>query len=190
MKKIIVFTTFIPTLVILYLTFQIIHPSTISLAKMPVGLSKTDTEIIEFASAESGDYLSLNKFGSEITSVDAASDLEVIKTGPSDPIFTGEILTYTITVSNLGPSHDNDVVLTDTLPLSVTFIDSTTTQGTCTGTETVVCNLGRVRFNNPSTVLIVVSVDETGIITNTAIVKGINDDGNTDNNSSTVTNNV
>jgi uncharacterized repeat protein (TIGR01451 family) len=190
MKKIIVFTTFIPTLVILYLTFQIIHPSTISLAKMPVGFSTTDTEIIEFASGESGDYLSLNKSGSVITSVDAASDLEVIKTGPSDPIFTGEILTYTVIVSNDGPNHDNDVVLTDTLPSLFTLIDTVTSQGTCTGNETIVCNLGKVRFNRPSTITIVVSAEETGIITNTAIAKGINDDGNIDNNTSSVTNNV
>jgi uncharacterized repeat protein (TIGR01451 family) len=190
MKKFIVFSTFIPSLVILYLIFQFVRPSTISSAKTPGGLSTTDTEIVNNSLAESGDSPSSNKSGYTMNAVDAESDLEVIKTGPSDPIYTGEILTYTITVSNIGPSHDNDVVLTDTLPLSVTLIGTTTTQGTCTGNETIVCNLGKVRFNNPSTVLIVVSADETGIITNTAIVRGINDDGNTDNNTSTVTNNV
>jgi uncharacterized repeat protein (TIGR01451 family) len=190
MKKILIFATFIPTFVFLPLLFLHFQTSTISLAKNPVGIGTNLPERVGNALALSGNTMPERQYDSEINAVDAESDLAVIKTGPPDPVYTRDLLTYTIVVSNSGPRHDNDVVLTDTLPSSVTLVDLDTTQGDCTGGETIVCNLGKVLFNKTYTVTIVVSADEIGVITNTAIVKGINDDFNTDNNTSSVTNNV
>jgi uncharacterized repeat protein (TIGR01451 family) len=190
MKKLVIFATFIPTFVFLTLLFLLFQTSTISLAKNPEGISTNLPERVGNALAISGNTMPERQFDSEINAVDAESDLAVIKTGPTDPVYTSELLTYTIVVSNSGPRHDNDVVLTDTLPSSVALEEIGTTQGDCTVGETIVCNLGKVLFNKTYTVTIVVSANETGVITNTANVKGINDDFNTDNNTSSVTNNV
>ncbi len=56
------------------------------------------------------------------------ADLEVTKADDPDPVLVGETLTYTIVVTNHGPSTST-VELTDTLPGSVTFVSATTTAG-------------------------------------------------------------
>lgn len=45
-----------------------------------------------------------------------AADLAVEKTAAPDPVDPGAPLTYTITISNAGPSPAQDVTLTDPLP--------------------------------------------------------------------------
>ncbi|MFQ9412303.1 MAG: hypothetical protein ACLR1T_16445 [Evtepia gabavorous] len=45
-----------------------------------------------------------------------AADLAVEKTAAPDPVDPGAPLTYTITISNAGPSPARDVTLTDPLP--------------------------------------------------------------------------
>ena len=49
------------------------------------------------------------------------ADLEIDKSGAPDPVKAGEMLTYTLNLSNLGPSIAENVVITDSLPSNVTF---------------------------------------------------------------------
>src|SRR5215213_341241 len=57
-------------------------------------------------------------------------DLAVTKTAASDPLFSGENVTYTILVKNINtPISATGVALTDTLPASETFVSATTSQG-------------------------------------------------------------
>jgi len=103
------------------------------------------------------------------------SDLSVIKTAAPDPVQVGGNLTYTVTVTNNGPTDPaTGVILTDSLPASTTFISATPTQGGCapTNATTVTCNLGNVVMASPVTVTIVVKPLQTGQITNTATVTG------------------
>ncbi len=71
-----------------------------------------------------------NNFTSNLTTVDAAADLIVTKTDNPDPVTAGELLQYTVLVTNTGPSDALNVVVSDTLPsdamgnLLVTFIKS------------------------------------------------------------------
>jgi len=59
-----------------------------------------------------------NQFSDVVT---ITADLEVTKTvSKSDPL-EGESLTYTVTVSNNGPSDAFNIVLTDTFPVSITY---------------------------------------------------------------------
>ncbi len=55
------------------------------------------------------------------TPVETIADLTVSKSDSPDPVETGETLTYTLTVTNLGPLDAQDVYITDTLPLDVTY---------------------------------------------------------------------
>jgi uncharacterized repeat protein (TIGR01451 family) len=58
------------------------------------------------------------------------ADLAVgIAASPSS-LVVGDLLTYTVTVSNLGPSSADGVVLVDTLPAQFSLVSSTPSQGT------------------------------------------------------------
>jgi uncharacterized repeat protein (TIGR01451 family) len=52
------------------------------------------------------------------------ADVAIIKTVSTGPVHPGETFTYTLLVSNQGPSGAVDVVTTDTLPTGVTFVSS------------------------------------------------------------------
>ncbi len=62
--------------------------------------------------------------GSQLRATRAQSEmLEISKHAPAS-IVAGEPLTYTLTVQNTGSSTATDLVITDTLPLSVTFVSA------------------------------------------------------------------
>jgi uncharacterized repeat protein (TIGR01451 family) len=77
-----------------------------------------------------------------IVSGPASANLSLSKTASPNPGVTLANLTYRITVTNNGPSPATSVVVTDNLPAGITFSSATPTQGSCTGTATVTCNLG------------------------------------------------
>jgi uncharacterized repeat protein (TIGR01451 family) len=106
------------------------------------------------------------------TEVVAVADLSITKTGTPDPVAAGEQLTYTLTVSNAGPSHARNVVVTDTLPAGVT------------PTGDVTCQWDLIPVGQSRSCEIVVTVDPgtLGTILNTAIVTSDAEDRNPDDN--------
>ena len=112
------------------------------------------------------------------------ADLEVTKTDDG-PVVVGETLTYTLTVTNHGPSDASDVVLGDPLPDGVTFLSATPSQGSCQATG--VCLLGTIADDASATVTITVRADEAGTITNTATVAATEPDPVPENNTATET---
>jgi uncharacterized repeat protein (TIGR01451 family) len=93
--------------------------------KAPAGGSFTNTAS---ATSSTGDPVLSNNDGSGTssavsTTVTPQADIAVIKTGAST-VLAGGNLTYTITVTNLGPSTANNVVVSDALPLSVAFVSA------------------------------------------------------------------
>ncbi|HEV3254822.1 MAG TPA: DUF11 domain-containing protein, partial [Candidatus Acidoferrales bacterium] len=82
------------------------------------------------------------------------SDLSIVKTGAPNPVNVGSQLTYTLTVGNAGPLDDTNVTVNDTLPAGVTFASDNPSQGNCSGTTTISCNLGTVKNGAQATVLI------------------------------------
>jgi len=94
-------------------------------------------------------------------------------------------LTYTITVTNNGPTQSTGVTLTDTLATGLTFVSATPSQGTCTGTTTITCNLGTLNGAASATVVVVANPGAVGGYPNTASVTGTTPppDFNTGNNS-------
>src|SRR5262249_20630993 len=85
-----------------------------------------------------------------------------------NPVAVGTNLTYEIRVTNQGPVMATGVQVTDVLP--ATFVSAVSTQGTCSGTDTVTCNLGSLDVLARATVTIVVSPPMTGSLSNTATV--------------------
>ncbi|HEX7831180.1 MAG TPA: C25 family cysteine peptidase [Thermoanaerobaculia bacterium] len=102
----------------------------------------------------------------------ATADVEVTQSALPDPVEPGGILTYTFHIQNNGPSSATGVTLTDTLPGAVTFISSSTSLGSCSGTSTVTCNIGTLTSGQTATVTIQVTAPLTGglIATNTGTV--------------------
>jgi uncharacterized repeat protein (TIGR01451 family) len=118
-------------------------------------------------------------------SLDAASrsDLSLTKTDPPGRAPTGRPLTYTLSVTNNGIDDAQNVLVTDTLPSSVTFESATPSQGSCNESGgTVTCSLGTVGSSATATIDIVVTPNAVGTITNTASVSSWITDPNLANN--------
>src|SRR5262249_48136881 len=98
----------------------------------------------------------------------------------------GRRLTYDITVSNHGPQDATGVQLTNTLPVGVTFNSSTTSQGSCTGAASVVCDVGALNSGSAANVTIVATTPNAGLLTDSATVMGDQADSSEGNNQAAV----
>jgi len=119
------------------------------------------------------------------TTAIGTADLSITKTGPST-IFTGLQFTYDITVSNDGPDAATNATVTDVLPAGVTFVSAVPSQGTCSGTTTITCNLGTINSGATATIALTVLPTATlGTISNTATVESVETDPTPANTAST-----
>jgi uncharacterized repeat protein (TIGR01451 family) len=102
------------------------------------------------------------------------SDLAVVKSDNADPVLVGDFITYTLVVTNYGPDATTGVLLTDTLPISVTFVSA---DAGCTHAAGVVtCDIGDLAVDGSVTLHIVVTAEAVGTATNTAEVSSANTD--------------
>jgi uncharacterized repeat protein (TIGR01451 family) len=121
----------------------------------------------------------------------AEVDLSVTKAGAPDPVAAGGTLTYTIVVTNNGPDNAPSVMLTDTLPIEVALGAVTPSQGSCSGTATVVCTLGDLNNGAGATITIMVTAPGTAVtLNNTAAVGSDLADSNPDDNTTTISTTV
>jgi len=104
---------------------------------------------------------------------------------PGGAVPLGSNLTYTITVTNNGPTAATGVNLTDTLAAGLVLVSATPSQGSCSGTGPINCPLGNLAGGASATVTVVVSAAASGSYTNTASVTATQPDLNTGNNSYT-----
>jgi len=114
-----------------------------------------------------------NNTASAITQVIPATDLVITKTTSPETVFLGEMLTYTIEVTNHGPSDATSVLVTDSLPISVELLSIIASQGTgCTpiGNNEYLCSLGTIPSGAAATITILVKPKTPGCIINTAVV--------------------
>jgi large repetitive protein len=112
------------------------------------------------------------------TPVTTSADLSLTKT-TTDALTPGTTGTYTLAVSNAGPSDAQAPTIVDTLPAGETLVSATSVDGwTCTGSSTITCDgpspLPVSSNTSPATTIVVeVAVDPgytAGPITNTAQV--------------------
>jgi len=116
------------------------------------------------------------------------ADLSVSMTAAPTPVFVAQNLTYTITVTNLGPSATTSETLTDTIPTGTTYVSATSSAGTCSGTATVTCTPGAIAANASVTITIVVTspTSATTLTNTTQITTSSPTDPVSSNNSATV----
>lgn len=107
---------------------------------------------------------------------DQTADVGLEQSAAPEGVVAGGLLTYTLTVSNDGPQRASGVVVTDPLPGGALLVSAVSSQGTCAGTDTVVCEIGALDApTSPSergsaVVEITVRPEGPGTLTNTASV--------------------
>ncbi|NFO18071.1 DUF11 domain-containing protein, partial [Clostridium botulinum] len=116
------------------------------------------------------------------------ADVSVVKTASPNPVMAGELLTYTINVTNFGLSSAENVVLTDVISPEITGAEFSTNGGGTFNPWPGSLNIGTLPASETRTILIrgIVSPTATGIISNTATVTSTTPDPNPNNNTSTV----
>jgi uncharacterized repeat protein (TIGR01451 family) len=131
-----------------------------------------------------GDPVTSNNSATEQTTIDPVADMSLTKSDSPDPVQVDTQLTYTLTAHNNGPSDAASVNVTDNLPTSVAFVSATPSQGSCgEASGTVSCSLGSIASGNSATVVLHVTPQSTGTITNNATVQAGEHDPTTANNS-------
>jgi uncharacterized repeat protein (TIGR01451 family) len=122
------------------------------------------------------------------TCVQALVDLSITKAGsPASQVLGSGNITWTIVVTNNGPSADTGVTVTDPMPTGNTYVSSTTTQGTCTGGAILNCSIGNMAAGASVTITLITTPTTAGTQTNTAAVSGDRPETNTANNQATAT---
>jgi uncharacterized repeat protein (TIGR01451 family) len=175
-----------------------------SIATLTAGTSATFSIVVQIAPAapvgpssntatvttSSTDPNSANNSSTAVTTIAlATADLSITKTPGPGPYGTGMPLTYTIVVTNGGPTAAASVTVTDTFPAGTT-LQSSTPSGACSGTTTVTCNAGTLANGASATFTLTITLPSTpGPITNTAVVSAAatNPDPNPGNNTATST---
>jgi uncharacterized repeat protein (TIGR01451 family) len=121
------------------------------------------------------------------------ADLAISKTDSPDPVASGGTLTYTLTVTNLGPSPAAVVLVNDPLPTGTTFVSCVASfPGICSGPPvgmggTVTASFGSIGSAGFATVVIMVNVTAPSgqTLTNTAGVTSSTPDPSPANNTDT-----
>jgi uncharacterized repeat protein (TIGR01451 family) len=122
------------------------------------------------------------------TCVQALVDLMVTKAGsPATQTLGDGNITWTIVVTNNGPSTATGVTIADPMPAGNTFVSATSSQGTCTGGAILTCNIGTMAAGASVTITLVTTPSTVGAQTNTVTVAGSRPETNTGNNSATAT---
>jgi uncharacterized repeat protein (TIGR01451 family) len=130
----------------------------------------TLSNVAEVSATES-DPAPGNNVDGQGTTVNAETDLAVIKTDDPDPVVAGETLTYMLTLTNSGPSDATGVTVVDDFPDDVTLFSAMPSQGGCFGVDPVTCDIGPVASGANATVSLVVTV--TSPLPNGTIVANV-----------------
>jgi uncharacterized repeat protein (TIGR01451 family) len=119
------------------------------------------------------------------TCVQAVVDLAITKTGsPARQEGLGNI-TWTMVVTNNGPSADTGVTISDPMPSGNTYVSATATKGSCTGGAILHCTIGDMAAGEQVTITLVTTPSAAGTQTNTAVVMGDRPETTLSNNTAT-----
>ncbi|WP_458457036.1 hypothetical protein [Methanobrevibacter sp.] len=122
-----------------------------------------------------------NNKANNTTVVESVCDLEIIKLVSAEKAFVGEELTWTIRVTNLGPSAAFDVEVFEDLPDTLKYIRYTADKGSF-DSNTNIWTIGKLEKDDSVTLSIVTKVLSVGNITNPVEVTTSTPDSNITNN--------
>jgi uncharacterized repeat protein (TIGR01451 family) len=150
------------------------------------------------ASSDEADPNPNNNSSTFPTTINTSANLNVTKSDSPDPVNAGSNLSYTITVTNNGPSDAASVELSDLLPANTTFVSFTIPAGWTRTDSVPVGGTGTVKATRPAlangasavfTLVVKVNSNTPAAtqITNTAAASSSTADNNTENNQGTTT---
>lgn len=132
--------------------------------------------------------------GETITLLDLEADVSLIKTDGPDPATAARPLTYTITISNAGPTAARNLTVTDTLPTEFNYLSDscggTLAGGPAGGTWTWVSTKIGSNDTLPCVITGTVAAGFSGTMTNMASVAALSPDPEPGNNTTTETTTV
>jgi uncharacterized repeat protein (TIGR01451 family) len=123
----------------------------------------------------------------ESTTVEPSADLAIAIRDNPDPLRTGDLLTYTLVITNHGPSPAVSVNVTDVLPAEVTLVDVLPGRGSCDFSSPLHCSLGQLTVGDEVSVEIRVIAEQEGTLVNQASVGGMVHDPQMNNNNAAET---
>jgi uncharacterized repeat protein (TIGR01451 family) len=130
------------------------------------------------------DGLAYRTAGGQVYVVDGCivvgADLAITMTAQPDPPVAGSNVTYSITVTNQGPSDATGVMVTDTLPPGLTFL--TASPASVQSGNVVNCSLGALSAGSSTNVTLVALATSSAILINTALVTAVQCDPVSSNN--------
>jgi uncharacterized repeat protein (TIGR01451 family) len=104
-------------------------------------------------------------------------DLQISKTAERAEVVPGGVVTYTLTWDNIGLGSVSNVVVTDTLPVGITFGGATPAPSTING-QALTWNLGPASTNTSGTIIVTGTMDNRAaageVFVNTAGIKSGN----------------
>jgi uncharacterized repeat protein (TIGR01451 family) len=151
------------------------------------GANFSDTASVSSATFDPNTANNTATVTGSIVNTPPSADLAVTDTGPTTST-EGANLTYTVTVTNNGPSAATSVVLTDTLGSNLKFVSATAGQGSFTQSGGVVSfSVGSVASGASVTFTVTAQALEDGSLTNAATVSSATSDPNSGNNSASAT---
>jgi uncharacterized repeat protein (TIGR01451 family) len=143
-------------------------------ARVASGTARGAT-LIDSATVTAGtaDPASDNNTATAATTVDTSADLAITVASSAATVFTGANVTYTIQVTNNGPSNAQKVLLSDTIPAGVRFVSATGPAGwtllkPAAGTGTLTCSIPALASGASVRFTVVVCVN-AGIPSGTAV---------------------
>jgi uncharacterized repeat protein (TIGR01451 family) len=111
-----------------------------------------------------------------------SSDLALAMTASATSLNISNYLTYTLTLTNYGPSVSSNVLVSDTLPLGVTTISMNAGQGSVARSGQVInWNVGTLAIGAGSQLAITIQPNTVGNLNNYATVSATTPDANSDN---------
>jgi uncharacterized repeat protein (TIGR01451 family) len=173
-------------------------------ATMSVSFTASESLTVSDLATVSSDTFDPDMSNNEATdsvSFGSLANLSLTKTDAPDPVIAGEVLTYTLTAANSGPSPAINVTVRDALSALVSFLSATPSQGACQAgvvpgdpTKPLTCNFGTLASGANATLTVVVRVNSDvpagTLLVNNADVSSDVPDPNTGNNVATAATSV
>ncbi len=133
--------------------------------------------------AGGGEIDATNNSATDLTTIVSSADISIAKSGPAS-VVAGTDVTWTVTVTNDGPSDAQGVVVADPTPAGTSFVSNS---GDCAGAYP--CSLGTIPAGASRTITSVFSVPAgyagANPLSNTATLAATTDDPTTDDHSAT-----
>ena len=170
-------------------TLGTLDPQQSATVTVLVGVDGTTRGTIQNTASANSTELTAPVTSTQPTTVNASLDVSITKAESNDPVAPNGTLTYTLVVTNTGPSTATNVQVADTVPAQLTVNSVATTIGTATNAgNAVTADLGDLAPNQSVTITIgtTVNANAQAQITNTATVTTDDAETNSANNTASV----